>query len=590
MSETRLRLLFALLAALAWPVLPPAWAQGTLNVLPPPPQEVLVSVPPAGVPPPPPPAVAVFAPGTVHTAAALNLALATPTVVGGSINNAAVGATIPQSGRFTTLRADGQISQPTGAAIFAGSGTFQVGDALQVKRVIFSSLFSPVGGVLQPSWLSQGVAFGTVTSTAQNTVFRAFNINGDTVNAAGAFGGGATANYFGHTISAGAVGGRTTVAVLLNQEGATTLPSGTNQFYTALAGFARAAASAGGTAMVPKGNLFGSNVGAFLRPGAGEHWAQVVALEVNVGMAAGTRAVDKVGLQIVQGPGGGDDVQAPGADAAVVIAANSNWQVAGWRHGILFGVGHGVWPMAPNGTLIGTGEQNGSLTQRYQMTTTHGIDFATIPVVFTGRAIATPGFSVDGTGQLRVGSNTVGWSGAGLVIGAQGRVAALSAIAGAGAGYVVGDILRDPYGGVWVVASVGGTGNITGLTMHTAPTIASGAAPSNPVALGGTGGRGGAASVNLSWAVADAATLNGRLVVNNDMSVSGEVAAFNFNATDGLYVLDTQVVGPQRPGWAAATGTATRTSFATGSVTTAQLAERVKALIDDLITHGLIGP
>lgn len=51
----------------------------------------------------------------------------------------------------------------------------------------------------------------------------------------------------------------------------------------------------------------------------------------------------------------------------------------------------------------------------------------------------------------------------------------------------------------------------------------------------------------------------------------------------------TAVVGARKTGWTAATGTATRTSFATSSVTTAQLAERVKALIDDLINHGLIG-
>jgi hypothetical protein len=50
-----------------------------------------------------------------------------------------------------------------------------------------------------------------------------------------------------------------------------------------------------------------------------------------------------------------------------------------------------------------------------------------------------------------------------------------------------------------------------------------------------------------------------------------------------------KVVGLRQTGWAAATGTATRTTFATGTVTTAQLAERVKALIDDLMTHGLIG-
>lgn len=43
-------------------------------------------------------------------------------------------------------------------------------------------------------------------------------------------------------------------------------------------------------------------------------------------------------------------------------------------------------------------------------------------------------------------------------------------------------------------------------------------------------------------------------------------------------------------GWGAPTGTATRTTFATGSVTTAQLAERVKAIIDDLGTIKTLVP
>jgi len=51
----------------------------------------------------------------------------------------------------------------------------------------------------------------------------------------------------------------------------------------------------------------------------------------------------------------------------------------------------------------------------------------------------------------------------------------------------------------------------------------------------------------------------------------------------------TKVVDSRKTGWAAATGTATRSTFATGTVTTEQLAERVKALLDDLISHGLIG-
>ncbi len=54
-------------------------------------------------------------------------------------------------------------------------------------------------------------------------------------------------------------------------------------------------------------------------------------------------------------------------------------------------------------------------------------------------------------------------------------------------------------------------------------------------------------------------------------------------------VNNTQVVTARQTGWGAPTGTATRTTFVTSTVTLPQLAERVKALIDDLTTHGLIG-
>jgi hypothetical protein len=50
-----------------------------------------------------------------------------------------------------------------------------------------------------------------------------------------------------------------------------------------------------------------------------------------------------------------------------------------------------------------------------------------------------------------------------------------------------------------------------------------------------------------------------------------------------------RVLGGRATGWSAATGTGTRGSFDTAGATTAQLAERLKALIDDLLAHGLIG-
>ena len=59
----------------------------------------------------------------------------------------------------------------------------------------------------------------------------------------------------------------------------------------------------------------------------------------------------------------------------------------------------------------------------------------------------------------------------------------------------------------------------------------------------------------------------------------------------GAYRVDgVKVVGNRVPGWAAATGAPSRATFDTATVTVSQLAQRLKALIDDLTTHGLIGP
>lgn len=68
------------------------------------------------------------------------------------------------------------------------------------------------------------------------------------------------------------------------------------------------------------------------------------------------------------------------------------------------------------------------------------------------------------------------------------------------------------------------------------------------------------------------------------LSVTGHVDASVQYRLGGVKVLGARVGG-----WSAASGTATRGGFDTASVTTAQLAERVKALIDDLMQHGLIG-
>ena len=88
----------------------------------------------------------------------------------------------------------------------------------------------------------------------------------------------------------------------------------------------------------------------------------------------------------------------------------------------------------------------------------------------------------------------------------------------------------------------------------------------------------------LSQNVIRIAVLNGASPVNYDFDRLG-----NLSLPTSYRVLGVQVVAARRTGWGVPSGTATRTTFTTGTVTLAQLAERVKALIDDLTAHGLIG-
>ena len=75
----------------------------------------------------------------------------------------------------------------------------------------------------------------------------------------------------------------------------------------------------------------------------------------------------------------------------------------------------------------------------------------------------------------------------------------------------------------------------------------------------------------------------------NDLGASASGRPRTGYFATSVAVAGNQVLVGRRTGWAAATGTATRTTYDTASVTLAELAERVKALLDDLTTHGLIG-
>lgn len=74
------------------------------------------------------------------------------------------------------------------------------------------------------------------------------------------------------------------------------------------------------------------------------------------------------------------------------------------------------------------------------------------------------------------------------------------------------------------------------------------------------------------------------------VNIAAKVGVVTYShAVNGKVFIHADAPFQRSSGWAAATGTATRTTFATGTVTLSELAERMKALLDDLIEQGLIG-
>ena len=164
-------------------------------------------------------------------------------------------------------------------------------------------------------------------------------------------------------------------------------------------------------------------------------------------------------------------------------------------------------------------------------------------------------------------------------------------------------IVSNSYSGIYIAAS---RGHIVGCTLR-ANGVANVGGERNGIVIGAgqTSVVGCTSKGHFNYGVYS--YVDGVHVVSNDLRENtsdayGQTPAFTTSVVAGnigyasnylvgdVYRNGTKLLGARDTGWTAMTGTANEaTSYATGTVTLVQLAERVKALQGALTTHGIIG-
>jgi len=168
-----------------------------------------------------------------------------------------------------------------------------------------------------------------------------------------------------------------------------TSPSNANRDYVAGTFWANAASNDGGGVGTEKGAIFGVNPIATLSASA-THMAALVGGEVDIAAATGSSVLDKYGWSITQLST--DAVAGSRNDAALFFGDQSG--AVGWGTLIQIGDGLNASPLKTTGSILAI---------KGSPTIGSGIDLSGAGSI-TGFAYRSPGFSVDGSGNIKIGS------------------------------------------------------------------------------------------------------------------------------------------------------------------------------------------
>lgn len=264
--------------------------------------------------------------------------------------------------------------------------------------------------------------------------------------------------------------------------------------WPAIIGTFDASSNQGGTAAssgLSAGFGFAGGDQAFLSSGA-TNWSGITGREIDVAIFTGASAASRICLALISfGNLQGNDVDsglsfaatlgAPAFRRPIVIQGGFNFPVdaAGWF--VSYDVTIGI-------SAAGLTYVNPAMAGLIDAS---GLEFSSAFLRTTG------GMSIGPVGQINAQSAVISTTGAITSIDTTGGELNTAVISGAGGSYKVGDHLYHPATGTIVnVSTIGGSGNVTLVSIVTKGHYAA-SAPANPVAF--LGGTGAGATVTLTW-------------------------------------------------------------------------------------------